>query len=87
MKDEPVPRFERSDNSVSSTVLERAKSGDEDAFQRISLLYSGLVYHWCRSAGLQDSDAADVSQTVFIAAYKNLDDFDRKNHQIVFVHG
>ncbi|MFO0845909.1 MAG: hypothetical protein U0797_26590 [Gemmataceae bacterium] len=29
------------------------------------LAVSGLVWHWCRSSGLQEQDGADVAQDVF----------------------
>jgi len=34
-----------------------------------------LVYRWCRSSGLQDTDAADVVQEVFRAVALSLDRF------------
>jgi RNA polymerase sigma-70 factor (ECF subfamily) len=48
-------------------LIERVINLDPDAWQRLSRLYSLLVYRWCRRAGLQDSDAADVVQEVFRA--------------------
>jgi RNA polymerase sigma-70 factor (ECF subfamily) len=34
-----------------------------------------MVYAWCRRAGLQDCDAADVVQEVFRAVFQHLKDF------------
>ena len=68
LKEDYVPPFDESDNSVSTSILERAKLGDQDAFRIITDLYAGLVYHWIRKKGLspQDAqDAQDVSQEVF----------------------
>jgi hypothetical protein len=71
LTDDPVPRPDRSDNSVSSSVLERAKLGDQDAFRKITQLYAGLVYHWIRRY-LSPEHAEDVSQQVFMAVSQNL---------------
>lgn len=51
--------------STSRSLLERAKACDPAAWQKISDVYSPLVYQWCRHAGLQSNDAADVAQEVF----------------------
>src|SRR5262245_29431146 len=51
--------------STSSTLLERVRAQDQEAWQRLVHLYSPLVYGWCRRSGLQDADAADVGQEVF----------------------
>lgn len=50
---------------TSVSLLVRIKGQDSDAWNRFVGLYSPLVFHWCRRAGLQDADAADVGQEVF----------------------
>ena len=77
LTDDPVPHFDRSDNSVSSSVLERAKLGDQDAFRKITQLYAGLVYYWIRQVELSPEHAEDVSQQVFMAVSQNLKTFQR----------
>ena len=62
-------------NSTSSSLLERVKSRDQAAWERLVSLYSPLVYHWCRQAGLQAADAADVGQEVFQAVARKVADF------------
>jgi len=54
-------------DSTSASLIERACSLDEGAWRRLSALYGPLVYRWCRRAGLQEADAADVLQDVFRA--------------------
>jgi len=76
LTDDPVPHSDRSDNSVSSSVLERAKLGDQDAFRKITQLYAGLVYYWIRRY-LSPEHAEDVSQQVFMAVSQNLKTFQR----------
>jgi RNA polymerase sigma-70 factor (ECF subfamily) len=50
---------------TSSGLLERVQANDQEAWVRFVHLYSPLVYRWCRQAGLQEADAADVGQEVF----------------------
>lgn len=79
MKDNNVLRFDDSDDSVSTSILERAKLGDQDAFRIITELYAGLVYHWIRKKGLSPQDAQDVSQEVFGSVIRKLKEFHRTN--------
>ncbi len=83
LTDNSVPHSDRSDNSVASSILERAKLGDQDAFQSISKLYSGLVYYWCRES-LKPEDAEDVGQQVFVAVSRNLKTFRRERAEDSF---
>ncbi len=53
--------------STSSSLLERVKARDAEAWRRLVSLYGPIVYHWCRRMGLQPEDAADRGQEVFIA--------------------
>jgi RNA polymerase sigma-70 factor (ECF subfamily) len=48
---------------------------DPEAWQRFVHLYSPLVYRWCRQAGLQEADAADVGQDVFRAVGRAIGTF------------
>jgi RNA polymerase sigma-70 factor (ECF subfamily) len=59
----------------SSGFLRRVKASEQDAWRRLVELYGPLVYRWCRVAGLQPSDSADVSQEVFAAVSKSVDSF------------
>jgi RNA polymerase sigma-70 factor (ECF subfamily) len=63
--------------ATSLGLLERARSHDAAAWDRLVRLYSPLVERWCRQATLQDADAADVGQEVFLAVARGLDDFRR----------
>ena len=62
-------------SSTSTSLLERVKQRDADAWRRLARLYSPLVYGWARQGGLQSSDAADVVQEVFTAVAGNIDRF------------
>lgn len=62
---------------TSSSLLARVRARDEAAWGRLVCLYGPLVYSWCRRAGLQPADAADVGQIVFIAVSRSIDNFRR----------
>ena len=61
--------------STSASLLERVRRLDGDAWERLCALYSPVVYGWCRRAGLQESDAADVVQNVFRSVLRGIGDF------------
>jgi RNA polymerase sigma-70 factor, ECF subfamily len=63
--------------STSLGLLERIKALDQAAWERLVSLYSPLVYGWCRQAGLQAADAADVGQEVFRSVARKIGDFRR----------
>jgi RNA polymerase sigma-70 factor (ECF subfamily) len=67
----------RASNLTSLTLLERVRSHDEDAWERLVSLYGPLVYDWCRYQGLQAADAADVVQEVFGTVSKRIAEFRR----------
>jgi RNA polymerase sigma-70 factor (ECF subfamily) len=54
-----------SSSSTSSSLLARVKALDPEAWRRLVRLYGPLIYRWCRQAGMQAADAADVAQEVF----------------------
>jgi RNA polymerase sigma-70 factor, ECF subfamily len=57
---------------TSTSLLRRAVAREPDAWERIVTIYSPLVRHWCRHAGISDHDIQDVSQDVFAAVSANL---------------
>ncbi len=63
--------------STSSSLLDHVKANRPDAWQRLVRLYGPLVYRWCRVAGLQEQDAADVAQEVFRAVATRVATFRR----------
>jgi RNA polymerase sigma-70 factor (ECF subfamily) len=60
---------------TSSSLLCRALAREQDAWERLMALYSPLVRHWCRQAGVPDHEIADVSQEVFAAVASKLATF------------
>jgi RNA polymerase sigma-70 factor (ECF subfamily) len=60
-----------------TSLLERAQTNEGDAWQLLVHTYSRRVYRWCRRAGLQPADAANVVQEVLRAVARKLPDFRR----------
>ncbi len=58
-------RLRDSSSSASTSLIHGLKNQDEGAWQRLLDLYVPLVFSWCRRAGLQSEDCADVMQEVF----------------------
>jgi RNA polymerase sigma-70 factor (ECF subfamily) len=61
--------------STSTSLLALVKQRDPDAWVRLTKIYGPTVYVWCRRAGLQPADSADVAQGVFGAVAANIDRF------------
>lgn len=51
--------------STSTSLIERVKHQDAEAWRRLVLIYGPVVFQWSRRAGLQGHDAADIVQQVF----------------------
>lgn len=63
--------------STSTSLLQRVRLRDDDAWSRLVRLYGRLVLYWCRQAGLQRADRADVFQEVFRSVAVHIDGFRR----------
>jgi RNA polymerase sigma-70 factor, ECF subfamily len=63
--------------SLHTTLLVRLRSQEGDAWRRLDQLYGPVVFGWCRGAGLQADDAADVQQEVFRSVAGAIADFRR----------
>jgi RNA polymerase sigma-70 factor (ECF subfamily) len=61
--------------STSSSLLERVKASDEDAWRRLVRLYGALVLYWCRKSGLQVTDRNDVFQDTFRSVARHIAEF------------
>lgn len=65
----PVPEHE---------LIERARSGDEDAFAKLVAAHADRVYGALRRFGLDASEAEDVAQEVFLRAWRGLAGFQER---------
>jgi RNA polymerase sigma-70 factor (ECF subfamily) len=63
--------------STSSSLLDRVKAQDQDAWRRLVRLYGPLVDFWVRRTGLQAADAEDVFQETFRAVAQNIGTFQK----------
>jgi RNA polymerase sigma-70 factor (ECF subfamily) len=59
-----------------SLLLRIRDPSDHEAWRRFVALYGPLVYRFARSRGLQDADAADLTQLVFQAVAKEIQRLD-----------
>lgn len=62
---------------TSTSLIQGMRNGDPFQWDRFALLYSPLVYDWCRRAGVAPHDAADVVQETFRAVAERIHDFRR----------
>ena len=64
-------------NTTSLTLIDRLAGGTNAiAWGRFVELYTPLLLlAWCRQIGLSDTDAADLTQTVFMTLYEKLPEF------------
>jgi RNA polymerase sigma-70 factor (ECF subfamily) len=64
-------------HSTPASLLERLRQpGDQASWARFVDLYTPLLFHWARRAGLKEQDAADLIQEVFQTLVKTLPAFD-----------
>ncbi len=66
----------RSDAPTPLTLLQRLQQpGDSAAWRRFAELYTPLLFSWARRAGLQEPDAADLVQDVFLVLVRKMPEF------------
>jgi RNA polymerase sigma-70 factor (ECF subfamily) len=64
-------------NSTPASLLERLRQPDQpDAWHRLAELYTPLLYYWARRRGLQETDAADLVQEVFLILLRKMPEFE-----------
>jgi RNA polymerase sigma-70 factor (ECF subfamily) len=65
-----------------ASLLERLRHPlDGEAWDRFVSLYTPLIYAWGRHVGLQDQDAADLVQEVFVTLVQVLPNFTSEPHK------
>jgi RNA polymerase sigma-70 factor (ECF subfamily) len=68
---------DRSVSTTHSSLLLRIRNPkDGDAWQTFAEVYTPLVYGYCRRCGLQEADAADVTQEVLACVARSIKHFD-----------
>jgi RNA polymerase sigma-70 factor (ECF subfamily) len=65
-----------SNHSTPASLLERLRTpGQSQAWDQFIELYTPYLYYWARSQGLQESDASDLVQEVFLLLMRKLPEF------------
>ena len=64
---------------MTSTWLEQAREGGDQAWRRLQETYRPLICWWCGRSGIPAQDIDDVVQEVFAALAKSLAAFDHRN--------
>ena len=64
--------------ATSRSLLARARSRDDRAWEKLVELYAPLVYFWCRRSHIPHQDIADVVQDVFRAVVCGIDSFKKE---------
>lgn len=72
------------DSPTPPNLLEGLLSGDDDAWNRFVSIASPVVYARCRSEGLSDADAGDVTQDAFLRVHKSMHTFRRNGRNLRF---
>jgi len=69
-------------NTTPVSLLEQLCLPDEQAaWVEFVRLYGPLLFYWARKAGLQESDAADLTQEVFAVLVQKLPEFRYDEHK------
>jgi RNA polymerase sigma-70 factor (ECF subfamily) len=69
---------------TSSSLLDRIRSDQAGAWDRLVRLYAPLLYEWCRRWKLQDQDLADVFQEVFKTLVLHIAEFRKERRSDTF---
>ena len=67
--------------TVSSFLLGGAQRMDPGAWSRLVSTFGPVVYRWCRSSGVPETDAPDVVQEVFVSVARGIGTFERQKEQ------
>jgi RNA polymerase sigma-70 factor (ECF subfamily) len=70
--------------SITSSLLQGARNGEQDAWKRLFELFHPFVYGWLRRWGVPEADAPDLTQNVFTSVYTALPDFDYQSPDATF---
>jgi len=67
--------------STRSVLIERLRSGSDDAYRELLEWIGPQVFRWCQGLGLNHADAEEVFQDCFVAVFQNLHRFEKNVEQ------
>ena len=76
-----LARYNRAVSAVPTSeheLIQRARAGDEDAFEELVMLHADRVYDALRRFGLGEDEADEVAQEVFLRAWRGLARFEER---------
>ncbi len=63
-------------HTTSVSLLQRLRQpAESEAWQRFVGLYTPLLFAWVRRLGLDENDAADIVQDIFVVLLRKLPEF------------
>jgi RNA polymerase sigma-70 factor (ECF subfamily) len=71
-------------STISAAMLDGVRARADSDWRRLVEKFSPLVYRWCRRAGLQPADAAEVTQETFLAVVRHVSRFSRTETDSTF---
>jgi RNA polymerase sigma-70 factor (ECF subfamily) len=63
---------------TSTTLIERLKAGEAEAWRQVMVLYHPLVMWWCLRRGIGAHEAGDVAQEVFLTVFQKAAEFTKR---------
>jgi RNA polymerase sigma-70 factor (ECF subfamily) len=73
-------------NTEENQIIERALQGESGAFAAIVDAYKGMIFNLAFRMTGNRQDAEDLSQEIFIKAYRNLRQFDRRKRFFTWLY-
>src|SRR4051812_22704647 len=77
----PEARPEPRTTADANRLLNQVQGRDPEAWRLLLDLYGPVVHSWCRRAGLQAQDIADVAQDVFCALMRRVGQFHMQHNE------
>ncbi len=75
------PLFRPEHPTLSSGLLDGARRMDSESWSRLVNTFGPIVYGWCRTSGVPESDAADIVQNVFVSVAGGISSFERQKKE------
>ena len=64
--------------TLSSMLLANVQQMDPESWSRLVNTFGPVVYRWCRTSGVAESDAPDLVQDVFASVARGIGNFQRE---------